>query len=123
MRPTPDTGRRRVAGDRGAVSVWWALCLAALSTVSLAVLALGAAAAARHRAGAAADLAALAAADRVAAGGGGACAVARRVAADNGARVVRCHLDGPVVDLTTQLDVGPFTPRARARAGPPAAAP
>ena len=126
-------GRRGLGGDRGSVCVWWAVALAAVTAVFLAVLARGTVAAARHRAGAAADLAALAAAERVAQGVGSACGVARRVAAEHGARLVRCQVEGSVVDLTVRLvasgstrwvavvGVSSVTPVARARAGPPGA--
>lgn len=95
----------------GLVGVALAGCLVAASLAGLV--------SAQHRAAAAADLAALTGA-RVPAQG---CQVARRVAADNGTRVTRCEVTGPVVTLTVQLEAdAPLglspTIEAEARAGP-----
>ncbi|MGW1839992.1 Rv3654c family TadE-like protein [Streptomyces sp. NPDC002067] len=92
---------------------------AALCTVFAALLALGQAVVARHRAGGAADLAALAAADRAARGPEAACAMARRVAAAQHTRLVRCALTAAVADVSAEAGEGPFTARVRSRAGPP----
>ncbi|MFE3086153.1 Rv3654c family TadE-like protein [Streptomyces albidoflavus] len=109
--------------DRGAATVWAAVASAALCAVFAALLAMGHAVAVRHQAGGVADLAALAAADHWGEGEQGACARARRVAAAQGAEVVRCALVGEVSDVTAEAGSGPFAVRVRARAGPPGAAP
>ncbi|MGX1627376.1 Rv3654c family TadE-like protein [Streptomyces albidoflavus] len=114
------SGRDR---DRGAATVWAAVASAALCAVFAALLAMGHAVAVRHQAGGVADLAALAAADHWSEGEEGACARARRVAAAQGAEVVRCALVGEVSDVTAEAGAGPFAVRVRARAGPPGAAP
>ncbi|POX41944.1 hypothetical protein C3486_06900 [Streptomyces sp. Ru73] len=90
----------------------------ALCAVFAMVIALGQAAIARHRAGAAADLAALAAAERSLYGEADACGAARRVAAAQHARLVRCSLRAEVADVSAEARAGPFTPRIRSRAGP-----
>ncbi|MEU3190097.1 Rv3654c family TadE-like protein [Streptomyces sp. NPDC006992] len=114
-------GGRVAAGfreDGGSASVWAALSVVALCGVFAGVLGFGQAVWVRHRAGAAADLAALAAADRALAGPARACATARRVARAQHTRVARCTVRGEVADLETRLRWGPYTARARARAGP-----
>ncbi|WP_329316104.1 Rv3654c family TadE-like protein [Streptomyces sp. NBC_01262] len=100
--------------DRGSATVWGVLLTTLLCAAAAAFLTLGHALASRHRAGAAADLAALAAADHALDGQAAACALAARVAAAQGARLVRCAVVGEVADLTTA--VGPAS--VRARAGP-----
>ncbi|MEU9794113.1 Rv3654c family TadE-like protein [Streptomyces sparsogenes] len=109
---------RRAGGDRGSATVWTALTATALCVVFAAVLAAGQIMVARHRAGAAADLAALAAADHGLEGAEAACGLARRVAAAQGTRVVRCALRGAVADLRVAARAGPFAPEVRARAAP-----
>ncbi|MFD5770057.1 Rv3654c family TadE-like protein [Streptomyces sp. NPDC127049] len=109
---------RRVTGDRGAATVWTAFAACALCVVFGAVLALGQAVAVRHRAGGAADLAALAAADRSLWGGPQACAAAARVAAAQGAELVRCAVAGEEAEVTARVVRGPWAPTVRARAGP-----
>ncbi|MEU7239869.1 Rv3654c family TadE-like protein [Streptomyces sparsogenes] len=109
---------RRAGGDRGSATVWTALTATALCAVFAAVLAAGQIMVARHRAGAAADLAALAAADHGLEGAEAACGLARRVAAAQGTRVVRCALRGAVADLRVAARAGPFAPEVRARAAP-----
>ncbi|WUS32118.1 hypothetical protein OG357_21180 [Streptomyces sp. NBC_01255] len=84
-----------------------------------AVLALGQAVAARHRAGGAADLAALAAADRALWGEAEACAVASRVAAAQGAELLRCAVRGDIAEVTATVVRGPYRPDVSSRAGPP----
>jgi secretion/DNA translocation related TadE-like protein len=108
------------ASDRGSATVWVALMAAVLCAVFAAVLTLGQVVSARHRAGAAADLAALAAADHALEGAPAACAYATRVAAAQGARVVRCAVLGEVSDVTAEVAVGlPIPPpQVRSRAGP-----
>ncbi|MFE1345503.1 Rv3654c family TadE-like protein [Streptomyces sp. NPDC058757] len=109
---------RRGRGDRGAASVWTAFAACALCVVFGAVLALGQAVAARHRAGGAADLAALAAADRALWGEAEACAAAGRVAAAQGAELVRCRVAGVEAEVTARVVRGAWSPTVRARAGP-----
>ncbi|MGW0959229.1 Rv3654c family TadE-like protein [Streptomyces gelaticus] len=117
-------GSRAAAdGDRGLATVWVAMTTATLCAVFAVVLALGQVVAVRHRAGGAADLAALAAADRALQGPGAACGAAERVAAAQGAAVVRCAVRGEVADVTARVDFGPYEPAVRSRAGPPKAAP
>lgn len=99
--------------------MWTALAATALCAVFAVVLAAGQAMVARHRAGGAADLAALAAADHGLEGPRAACDLARRVASAQGARLVRCALNGEIADLTAEVRAGPFALRARSRAGPP----
>ncbi|WP_152978081.1 MULTISPECIES: Rv3654c family TadE-like protein [Micrococcales] len=114
--------------DRGSGSVLAVALLGAIMVMVVFVIAAGQAAWAHHRARTAADLAALAAAD--AARGltsGEPCAVARRVAEANGARLVGCCPPsdrGEVRDVRVEADVpawlgrlGPVT--GLARAGPP----
>ncbi|NJP74042.1 flp pilus-assembly TadE/G-like family protein [Streptomyces sp. C1-2] len=108
-------GRR---GDRGSAAVWVVFALAGLCAVFGALLLAGHAVVVRHRAAAAADLAALAAADRWTEGGGSACDTAGRVARAQGARLVRCGIEGEVSDVTAASGRAPFTVRVRARAGP-----
>ena len=117
------SARRIRSADRGAATVWTAFAACALCVVFGAVLALGQAVAARHRAGAAADLAALAAAGRVLWGEQDACAAAARVAAAQGATLVRCHVREDIADVTTRVAHPPWTPESRARAGPPTVPP
>jgi secretion/DNA translocation related TadE-like protein len=90
-----------------------------LCVVFGALLAMGQAVVVRHRAAGAADLAALAAADHWAEGTRAACATAGRVARAQGARLVRCAIEGDVSDVTAASGRGPFDAEARARAGPP----
>ncbi|GAA3161480.1 flp pilus-assembly TadE/G-like family protein [Streptomyces ramulosus] len=103
--------------------MWTVFAAAALCAVFIALLALGQAVVARHRAGGAADLAALAAADRAARGPAVACAEARRVAAAQHARLVRCALTAAIADVSAEAGDAPFTARVRSRAGPPEAGP
>ncbi|ARQ69957.1 Rv3654c family TadE-like protein [Streptomyces marincola] len=116
----PSWAERRSAGarDRGSATVWGALCATLLCVVFGGVLALGQVTGAKQRAAGAADLAALAAADAAWDGADAACDLARRVAAAQDARVVRCHVGGEIADLTAEARAGPYTVRVRARAGP-----
>ncbi|MFM9372353.1 Rv3654c family TadE-like protein [Streptomyces sp. Da 82-17] len=110
-------------GERGSATVWVVMVAGALCVVFGAVLLLAQAVLARHRAGGAADLAALAAADRALRGRAEACAGAERVAAAQGAEVVRCAVRGEIADVTVRVRAGGFRPELRARAGPPDAGP
>ncbi|MGD1224750.1 Rv3654c family TadE-like protein [Streptomyces krungchingensis] len=108
------------ASDAGSATVWTVGAIAALCVVFGAVLAMGQAVVVRHSAAGAADLAALAAADHWMDGGTGACALAERVARAQGARLVRCGVEGEVSDVTAAAGRGPFAAEVRARAGPAA---
>ncbi|MDQ8706700.1 pilus assembly protein TadG-related protein [Streptomyces sp. LHD-70] len=108
-------------GERGSATVWAVMVAAALCAVFGGVLLLTQAVLARHRAGGAADLAALAAADRALRGRQEACAGAERVAAEQGAEVVRCTVRGEIADVTVRARAGSFRAQLRARAGPPGA--
>ncbi|MET7800653.1 Rv3654c family TadE-like protein, partial [Streptomyces decoyicus] len=110
--------RRRRCADEGSATVWTVFAAAALCAVFVALIGVGQAVTARHRAGGAADLAALAAADHALQGPAGACAAARRVAAAQHTRLVRCVVAGPVADVSAEAGRSPFTSRVRARAGP-----
>lgn len=109
---------RGAGRDRGAATVWVVVVMAVLGVICGAVLAMTQVVVARHRAGGAADLAALAAADRWAAGSDEACAGAGRVAAAQGARVVRCGVRGETSAVSVSSSAGRFTVTVRARAGP-----
>ncbi|WNM36384.1 flp pilus-assembly TadE/G-like family protein [Streptomyces sp. Li-HN-5-11] len=109
-------GRR--FSDRGSATVWSVGAIAVLCVVFGIGLGLGQAVVTRHRAAAAADLAALAAADHWAEGGAAACARADRVARAQRTRLVRCAVVGDTSDVTAASGRGPFTAKARARAGP-----
>lgn len=118
--PGATAGRFSRTADRGVATVWTAVLASALCAVFAVMLSLGQVVVVRHRAGGAADLAALAAADHALEGQSPACAEAKRVAAAQGARVVRCAVTGEIADLTAEARSGPFRSRIRARAGPAA---
>ncbi|MBE7325436.1 flp pilus-assembly TadE/G-like family protein [Nocardioides sp. Y6] len=86
--------------ERGAGSVLTLALVAVLLTVTLAVAACGGLLSAHRQAQSAADLAALAGAVEAARGGDG-CAAAARVAELNGARSVRCSVEGTEVRVVT----------------------
>ncbi|MBT2383028.1 Rv3654c family TadE-like protein [Streptomyces sp. ISL-11] len=104
-------------------SVWVAVAATAICAVFAVVLAMGQAMVARHRAGGAADLAALAAADHALRGQETACGLAGKVAGAQGVRVVRCAVSGEFAEVSAEAREGPYTARARSRAGPAAAVP
>lgn len=82
-------------GERGSATIWVLSCCVLLLVVAGVATVRGLAVVARHRAEASADLAALAAAGRIGVADDG-CAVAARIAARNGARLVSCQLSsGP----------------------------
>jgi secretion/DNA translocation related TadE-like protein len=108
--------------ERGAATVL-VLAMAGVLLLLGAALAVATAMVAAHRvAQSAADLVALAGARGVAAGDDG-CAVARRIAAANGARLTSCAVSGRVVDVEVEVP-GPHwlgqtaDLSARSRAGP-----
>ncbi|MCW7989296.1 hypothetical protein XF35_29655, partial [Streptomyces platensis subsp. clarensis] len=111
--------RRKRCGDEGSATVWTVFAAAALCAVFVALVGVGQAVTARHRAGGAADLAALAAADHALRGPAVACAAARRVAAAQHTRLVRCAVTGQVADVSAEAGSSPFTSRVPAPAGPP----
>ena len=113
---------RRRAGDRGAGTLLVLASGGLLLALGCAWAVATALVVAHRAAQAAADLAALAGARGVARGDD-ACADATRVAADNDARLVRCTVDGRVVDVTVQVEGphwrgGSWRLQGRARAGP-----
>lgn len=114
----------RPDAERGSGAVWVAALAGVLAVVGAATVLVGAAAVARHRAASAADLAALAAARSAVIGDPEACAVARRIAVGNGARVTDCRVGaGAVVEVIVAVPVrlgglGTRQATARARAGP-----
>ncbi|MBB5120497.1 Rv3654c family TadE-like protein [Streptomyces eurocidicus] len=104
-------------------TVWVAVAATAFCAVFAALLAMSQAVVARHRAGGAADLAVLAAADHALRGEPVACGLARRVAGAQGARVVSCAVSGEFAEVSAAARAGPYTVRARSRAGPALPAP
>lgn len=111
----------RVGDDRGAATVFAALLVAALVTITVGGLAVGSVVLARHRAQAAADLAALAAAQGVAAGGPAACRRAHNVAEAMRARLRGCEVAGLDVTVSVSVNTGlrmGGQAEAAARAGP-----
>jgi secretion/DNA translocation related TadE-like protein len=119
-------GRHR-RSERGSASIWVLTCAVIVLLVGVLATLRSGAVLARHRAESAADLAALAAAGRIGLDPDG-CAVARSVAAANGASLTRCRLvldpegRSGTVDVTITLSVhlpGVGTQRvlATARAG------
>jgi len=117
------TARDARPGDSGVATVWAALAIAVIMSVTVVGVQLGAAVVARHRAAAAADLAALAAAGWAVNGAEAACARAGDIARAMGATLAGCALDGWEAQVTVQVRP-PFLPlvdgvaEARARAGP-----
>lgn len=112
----------RVDDDNGAMTVTTAFVVAAVLTLTLAVLLIARAAVAGHTARSAADLAALAGAHAVREGGAP-CATASEIASANGAQMPVCTVDGHdvVVRAEVRVDLGLFGARsaaAVARAGP-----
>lgn len=105
---------------RGSGSVLALTMILAILSVSLALVAVGAATGVRQRVIAAADSAALAAADTaLGATPGSPCANAERVAIAHGASLGRCDVDGLVVTVETRATFAGFPVHARSRAGPP----
>lgn len=109
--------------DRGSATIWLAGFTALVVLAAMAALLPGSAVLARHRAATAADLAALAGAVRVLDGSAVACSTATEIAARNGGSLVRCEVSGDDVEVEVTWPValgnlGSWTARARARAGP-----
>lgn len=82
---------RRLESERGSATIWVLACCALLVAVSAVVVVRSLAVLARHRAESGADLAAVAAAGRIGLDDR-ACAVATRIAAQNGGRLRSCTL-------------------------------
>ena len=112
----PNRNRNR-ARDRGSATIYAALLAGLLTTLTGAALALGAAILARHRAGSAADLAALSAAVHAEAGQTP-CDWARRVAAAQRARLLRCACEGPVCLTAASIGTPWGAATVTSRAGP-----
>ncbi|QXJ23159.1 flp pilus-assembly TadE/G-like family protein [Actinomadura graeca] len=110
--------------DRGSGTLWVVAFTSIIWLGGVTAMAVGGVRTARHRGDAAADLAALAGAARVSNGAGAACASARSIAAESGARVTRCAVEGPVVDVSVTmtarvpLGIDALCVVSRARAGP-----
>jgi secretion/DNA translocation related TadE-like protein len=104
----------RRADCRGNVSILVTAVIVVAVLLATAVARLGSAVAEKSRANNAADAAALAAAGDLGRGRppAHACALARRTAADNGARLLSCHSDAAAVVVTVVR--GPARARARA---------
>jgi secretion/DNA translocation related TadE-like protein len=118
------TGGRRGSGgsqdEAGAASVIALGIVGAIVAVSIAVVPVLGAFVASQEAANAADAAALAAADAVSGAVTGVpCELAGGVAARNGARLMSCEGDGPVVVVRVAIERFGFTVAAAARAGPP----
>jgi secretion/DNA translocation related TadE-like protein len=113
----------RVSEDRGAATVFAAILVAALLTVTVGGFAVGSVVLARHRAQSAADLAALAAAAQMPAGRQAACRRAQTIASAMRVTVQRCDVTGLDVMVTVSAETGLRLGRqalAAARAGPTA---
>jgi secretion/DNA translocation related TadE-like protein len=95
----------RETSEQGSATLWVLCAIAVVIAVGSAGIAAGVVTLARHRAAIAADAAALAAAGDVLAGPAGACAAAASIARTDGARLVRCGLDGAgaQVEVTVAL--------------------
>jgi secretion/DNA translocation related TadE-like protein len=115
---------RRGDRDRGSATVYAAFALVCLTALGVTVSGFTAIATAKHRAAAAADLAALAGAQALQ-HGAEACSAAADLAVRNGAALVDCTVEGPVVTVIARTD-GPhllgraWTFESAARAGPSA---
>ncbi|MEU4565736.1 Rv3654c family TadE-like protein [Micromonospora sp. NPDC023956] len=111
------------AADRGGASVLLLAVGLVVLLVGLFGTAVGAARTARQQARVAADFAALAGAGTSLRGAEAACQRAAELAAANGARLVRCHLDGLDVQVTAEVTAEPLPGLPRkatvtSRAGP-----
>lgn len=112
----------RTPSDAGVATVWSAMAVALLLSVTVLVVELGAAISVRHRAEAAADLAALAAAASAAVGEVASCSQARRVTDRNSVELTGCHVAGWDAFIEVRADLpAPLSAfddaTARARAG------
>lgn len=112
-----------MAADRGSATLWCVALSGLLLAIATTFAIVGAARVAHHRAQSAADLSVLVAARWALAAPTEACARASRLAAENGAQLVRCTLTDAVADLTVSVGLslpalGDRVVLARARAGP-----
>lgn len=119
----PAAWDRHERRDRGSGTVWGVAVMGLLLAVAGSFAIVGSVRVARHRVHSAADLSALAAARLVVVDASRACTVARSMARQNGADLVRCTVTGEVVDVWTSLSIevpgiGQRTVEGRARAGP-----
>jgi secretion/DNA translocation related TadE-like protein len=120
--------RRSRRSESGIATLWGLAIIGILllfAAVSAGVVSL---IGARHQAETAADLAALAGAQSAADGNGDPCQVASRVAVANRGRLVRCAVDGDIVEVRVEVEsprlLGhTWTLTGRARAGPADSAP
>lgn len=113
-------GANGASGERGSGGVLAVAVLAACVIVGSAALALAGGLAARQQVIAAADAAALAAADTaLGVVPGDPCRSAARLAAEHGAGLAACRVEGLVVTVTTTRVVLGVAVSATARAGPP----
>lgn len=104
---------RAAPPDRGAGSVLAIAIIAAILGVCAVLLPLATAVVVRHRAAAAADAAALAGADAASGWRAGApCEAAARLAAQNGATLSRCEVEGVVVTVEVVITAGLGGPTA-----------
>ena len=122
-------GRRRGVGgsgggERGVATIWAVGLMAVVFVVTAAIVLAGTARVARHRVRSAADLSALAAARLALADPKRGCAEAFSLAVGNGAKLVRCSIDGyGIADVQVVLRLslpvlGDRKITAAARAGP-----
>lgn len=112
-----------MTGDRGAAALLVLALAGLLSLLGAAVAGVAAVGVARQRAAAVADLAALAAAEHALEGAAVACGWAHRLAAQDGAALRSCRLQGDVVEVVSEVrPPGPLgrlgAATGRARAGP-----
>jgi secretion/DNA translocation related TadE-like protein len=109
--------------DRGSATVWVVIAMAVVVAAAAVSAILGAIMIARHRADAAADAAAIRVAMSALAGSVAACGAGAGLARANGARLVRCSLDGPDAVVGVEVPLPGLLSRfgaatGRARAGP-----
>lgn len=96
---------RRAGGDAGSSTVLGLALMLVLLAVGGVIGTIGVVSVTRHRAEATADLAALAAARHVFEGEQAACGAARRLAAEQGARLLDCRLEA--LDVVVVVGVRP----------------
>ena len=114
--------------DHGFATVWVVSAMGVVVVAAATAAGLGTAIVERHRAADAADAAALGAALHAIDGPAGACAAGAALAADNGARLMRCDMAGSFATVTVSVRLpGPLASFGvavgEARAGPASATP
>ncbi|MBE1564832.1 Rv3654c family TadE-like protein [Nonomuraea africana] len=112
-----------MAAERGSATLWCVALSGLLFAIATTFAMVGAIRVAHHRAQSAADLSVLVAARWALAAPTEACERASRLAAENGAQLVRCILTDAVADLAVSVGLslpvlGDRVVLARARAGP-----